>query len=336
MKKIIAAILAACTLSLSAQFAFAEYINVSGKTIGEIAEQEGYANFSEFLAEYGLPADLPADTTEAEAYYNIPTGKIAEQLGIGLDELKESLGLGDDVTADTPWGEAEGKSPLRYYIGEEYLDDFKAEYGLGDEVTGDTLYGEVRNIVDQKTLEDQQKYADIDYENITVGEFCELNDLLLEDFKATFGFGDEVTADTPWKDVEASVFAQIGVDDVENPAVTILLNGEELVLDVDAYIKNDRTMVPLRGVFEACGANVNWDAETRTVLITKTEGEETTFIFLQADSDTAFINSEQKTLDAPAEIVNDRTMVPLRFIMEELGALVSWDGETRTVSIVAE
>ena len=122
----------------------------------------------------------------------------------------------------------------------------------------------------------------------------------------------------------------------EDSSVTILLNSEELVLDVDAYIKNDRTMVPLRGVFEACGANVNWDGETRTVLITKTDGEETTFIFLQADSDTAFINSEKKTLDAPAEIVGDRTMVPLRFIMEELGAAVSWDDEARTVSIVTE
>ena len=98
-------------------------------------------------------------------------------------------------------------------------------------------------------------------------------------------------------------------------------------------LKNDRTMVPVRGIFEAAGAKVNWDAETQTVMIAKSEGEEITFIFLQVGSDTAFVNSEATTLDVPAEISNDRTMVPLRFIMEELGAVVTWDPDTKTVSI---
>lgn len=115
--------------------------------------------------------------------------------------------------------------------------------------------------------------------------------------------------------------------------VNILYNGEQMELDADAYIKNDRTMVPVRGIFEAAGAKVNWDAETQTVMIAKSEGEEITFIFLQVGSDTAFVNSEATTLDAPAEISNDRTMVPLRFIMEELGAVVTWDSDTKTVSI---
>ena len=115
--------------------------------------------------------------------------------------------------------------------------------------------------------------------------------------------------------------------------VNILYNGEQMELDADAYIKNDRTMVPVRGIFEAAGAKVNWDAETQTVMIAKSEGEEITFIFLQVGSDTAFVNSEATTLDVPAEISNDRTMVPLRFIMEELGAVVTWDPDTKTVSI---
>ena len=132
------------------------YINVSGRTIGEVAEAAGYATVDEFLAEYSLPADMPADTEESAAYYSIPTRKIAEMYGMEVDELKELLGLGDDVTEETPWGEAEGKAPLGKYIGEAYLDQFKEKYGLGDEVTADTLWGEVRNTVDQKTLEQQQ------------------------------------------------------------------------------------------------------------------------------------------------------------------------------------
>lgn len=133
------------------------YINVSGRTIKDVAEQAGYASVEEFLAEYGLPADMPEDTDESAAYYSIPARKIAEMYGMDVASLKEMLGLGDDVTEDTPWGEAEGKATLGKYIGEENLDAFKEEYGLGEDVTADTLWSEVRNTVDQKTLEMQQE-----------------------------------------------------------------------------------------------------------------------------------------------------------------------------------
>ena len=118
--------------------------------------------------------------------------------------------------------------------------------------------------------------------------------------------------------------------------VTIKLNGEELVLDAPAYIKNDYTMVPVRGIFEkAANATVNWDESTKTVMIAKSAGEEFNFIFLQIGTENAFVNSEQIKLDAPAEIKNERTMVPLRFIMEQLGCDVSWDAETYTVNITS-
>lgn len=128
------------------------YINVSGRTIQDVADAAGMS-LDEFLADYGLPADMPADTEEAAAFYNIPVSKIAEMYGMDMATIKEMLGLGDDVTDDTTWGEAEGKAPLSKYVGESNLESFKEQYELGDDVTGDTLWGEVRNIVDQKTLE---------------------------------------------------------------------------------------------------------------------------------------------------------------------------------------
>ena len=81
-----------------------------------------------------------------------------------VEGLKSMLGLGDDVTEETPWGEAEGKSPLSKYIGEDNLEAFKAEYGLGDDVTVDTLWGEIRNIVDSKTLADRKAQEQMDAE----------------------------------------------------------------------------------------------------------------------------------------------------------------------------
>ncbi len=131
------------------------YVNVSGRTIDEVAAQAGMG-LDEFLAEYGLPADMPADTEEAAAFYNIPVAKIAEMYGMDTAGIKEMLGLGDDVTEDTPWGEAEGKSPLSKYVGEDNLESFKQEYGFGNEITGETTWGEVRNQVDRVTLEKQQ------------------------------------------------------------------------------------------------------------------------------------------------------------------------------------
>lgn len=137
------------------------YVNVSGRTIAEVAADAG-VELDQFLANYGLPADMPGDTEEAAAYYNIPVKYIAQMYGMDTESLKGMLGLGDDVTEDTPWGEAEGKSPLSKYVGEENLEAFKAEYGLGDEITGETLWGEIRNIIDNKTLADREAQEQMD------------------------------------------------------------------------------------------------------------------------------------------------------------------------------
>lgn len=119
--------------------------------------------------------------------------------------------------------------------------------------------------------------------------------------------------------------------------VKIIIDSTPLELDVEAYIENERTMVPLRGVFEAVGAQVGWDDETKTAVVSKTDGSDVTFILLQIGLDKAFINSEQKPLDAPAVIKDGRTMVPLRFVMEELGVKsVDWNGAERTAEIVTE
>lgn len=133
------------------------YINVSGKTIGEVAESLG-KDLDEFLAEFELPAKMPADTTEAAAYYTIPASKIAEINGLELDQLKTMLKLDDTVNEKTPWGEAEGNIKLADYIGgDDYVEEFKEFYSLQDTVTGETLWKDIRNQVDQYNLEQRLK-----------------------------------------------------------------------------------------------------------------------------------------------------------------------------------
>lgn len=115
-------------------------------------------------------------------------------------------------------------------------------------------------------------------------------------------------------------------------APTVVFDGETMTFDVEPYISEDRTMVPMRAIFEKAGATVVWDDDTKTVIAVK-GNDNATCVTLQIGNVSAFVNSNLITLDKPAEIVNDRTMVPLRFVMESLGADVTWDEATQTVNI---
>ncbi|MGN1115551.1 MAG: copper amine oxidase N-terminal domain-containing protein [Candidatus Ornithomonoglobus sp.] len=118
---------------------------------------------------------------------------------------------------------------------------------------------------------------------------------------------------------------------------TINFNGEQMTFDVDPYItETGNTMIPFRAIFEAADADVMWDDEMKTVIAVKGSGEDSTSIVLQIGKNEAFVNDRKVELEAAAEITGDRTFVPLRFVMESLGAKVDWDGDTYTVSIITE
>lgn len=126
----------------------AGYVDVSGRTIAEVAESAGM-DLDDFLDSYGLPSDMPANTFESAAYYAIPMSRMAAMYGMDFETLKSTLELPDTITEETTWGEAEGEARLSVYVGEDNLAAFKEQYNLGDEVTGDTQWKEVRNIVDE-------------------------------------------------------------------------------------------------------------------------------------------------------------------------------------------
>lgn len=111
--------------------------------------------------------------------------------------------------------------------------------------------------------------------------------------------------------------------------ITILLNDEKLSFDVDPYIKEGRTLVPFRGILEALGAEVIWNPDEKSV----TTKSATTEIYLKIGSNETLVNGEKVIIDVAAEITDSRTFVPLRFVSENLGATVLWDGATRTVAI---
>ncbi|MGC5325505.1 molybdate ABC transporter substrate-binding protein [Brevibacillus sp. SYSU BS000544] len=113
-------------------------------------------------------------------------------------------------------------------------------------------------------------------------------------------------------------------------AISLKVDGKALSVSQPPVIKEGRTLVPMRDIFEALGATVEWNGSQKTVIAKQAA----TTIQLQIGSKTAKINSKSVTLEVAAQTVNNKTMVPLRFISEALGANVIWNGHANSVAIV--
>ncbi len=111
--------------------------------------------------------------------------------------------------------------------------------------------------------------------------------------------------------------------------VRVKINGDMIGFDSNPFIENGRTFVPMRKIFETLGATIEWDNDTETV--TATKGSDV--IKLTIGSNKAIVNGTEKELDAPAQLRNDRTMVPLRFVSESLGLKVDWSESNNLVII---
>ena len=114
------------------------------------------------------------------------------------------------------------------------------------------------------------------------------------------------------------------------------VNDERARLDAPPLIEEDRTILPVRFIAQAMGSQVLWDQEDRRVTIIK--GDDT--IELWIDSNLARVNGDFKLIDPDndsirARIIPEtgRTMVPVRFVAETLGADVFWDEATKTISL---
>ncbi len=107
-------------------------------------------------------------------------------------------------------------------------------------------------------------------------------------------------------------------------------NIEKALFLNESVMENDRTLVPMRAIFEALGAEVEWENETQTATATK-DGIK---VSVTIDSNRMQKNGEEIKLDVPARLVGDsRTLVPLRAVSEAFGCQVEWDEELQRVDI---
>lgn len=115
-------------------------------------------------------------------------------------------------------------------------------------------------------------------------------------------------------------------------AIKVYVNGKQVVSDVPAAIVSGRTMLPFRSVFNALGVgddSIKWDQNSKSIEVS-IGGK---YIFLAVGSSGAIANDNLISLDAVPYIENGRTLVPVRFVSEALGATVKWNEKTRVVTI---
>ena len=112
--------------------------------------------------------------------------------------------------------------------------------------------------------------------------------------------------------------------------ISVTIDG--VTVDFDGQpptIVDNRTLVPVRGVFEALGFDVDWDVESRAAILINDDFE----VIIAIDSNVFTVNGVSHTLDVPAQIIEDRTMLPIRAVLENVGLYVDWDGGTNTVLV---
>jgi len=134
-----------------------------------------------------------------------------------------------------------------------------------------------------------------------------------------------------------------------NDSIRVIANGQEIYFaDQEPVVVDGRTLVPVRGVFEAIGFDVDWDDNTSTALLAQRSGVFN--VAIQAGApyfSVAVFNPDVPYgvapghaviigLDVPAQIIGGRTMLPIRAVLESVGFELDWDEATNTVIITSE
>ena len=110
----------------------------------------------------------------------------------------------------------------------------------------------------------------------------------------------------------------------------VVVNGERIIFpDQKAILKDGRTLVPARGVFEAMGAKVDWDGNTQTVTVSNASRK----VKIIIGKNYITVDGKTKQIDVPAQLINGRTMIPVRAVAEAFDCKVGWDGSTDTATI---
>ena len=130
--------------------------------------------------------------------------------------------------------------------------------------------------------------------------------------------------------VTCCAFALTGViANAENDVVSVTVDNVAVEFDQNPVIIEGHTLVPVRAVFEQAGATVTWDQPTQTATITKDEY----IVTIKYGDSVMYKNGQSIELEQPADVINNRTMIPVRAIAEAMDFAVTWDGHHSLILI---
>jgi len=132
--------------------------------------------------------------------------------------------------------------------------------------------------------------------------------------------------------IVAFVLTMAAVSVYADEGIQVAINGNLVNFDDQPpAIVDNRTLVPVRGVFEAMGFNADWEGDTQTATLTRTGY----VIAITLDSTAFTTNGVSHQLEVPAQLIGGRTMLPIRAVLESVGYELDWDNNTRTVLITS-
>jgi hypothetical protein len=148
--------------------------------------------------------------------------------------------------------------------------------------------------------------------------------------------GETILGNTEWSKSYQFTIVTIIQMKIKQPEIQI--NGQSTAIDSDPkvtpVIKDNRTFLPIRVIIEAWEGTIQWDNQTKKVTI-QVNGNN---IQLTIQKTVALVNGNQKKIDENSHvtpfILNGRTMLPLRFIAENLHAQVEWDNSTQRITLI--
>ena len=119
--------------------------------------------------------------------------------------------------------------------------------------------------------------------------------------------------------------------EVGSSEISVILDGTPLQFDVAPIIVSGRTLVPIRKIFETMDYDIEWDEQNQQIVATKCDLS----IQIVIGNPVAVLSNRDFAveLDVPAQVIDGRTMIPLRFVSECLGYDVLWHEETQTALI---
>lgn len=123
----------------------------------------------------------------------------------------------------------------------------------------------------------------------------------------------------------------LGINAFAVDGISVFIDDKKIDFEVKPQLIGGRTMVPLRTIFEELGAVVLWEQETQTV----TAYNEAKFVKATINSNVMYVNGAEKTMDIAPMIVDNRTLVPARFVAEAFDCDVLWDADDMAVYITS-